>query len=132
MAKPLLPNDLWAIIEPLLPREPPEPPEPKGGRPRVSDRACLTGILFVLLSGIPLVARITRANRHESAGFEDPIAAVPPIKRPSGHRRRRPGELHADKAYDVPRCRRALTRRHIKVRIARKGKDSSARLGRHR
>ncbi|MEA2515820.1 MAG: hypothetical protein QOJ59_5309 [Thermomicrobiales bacterium] len=132
MAKPLLPNDLWAISEPLLPSEPPEPPEPKGGRPRVSDRACLTGILFVLRSGIPLVARITGANRHESAGFEDPIVAVPPIKRPSGHRRQRPGKLHADKAYDVPRRRRALTRRHIKVRIARKGKDSSARLGRHR
>jgi len=50
MAKPLLSDDLWAVIEPLLP---PEPPKPKGGRPRVPDRACLTGILFVLQSGIP-------------------------------------------------------------------------------
>ena len=50
MAKPLLPDDLWAIVAPLLP---PEPPKPEGGRPRVPDRACLTGILFVLRSGIP-------------------------------------------------------------------------------
>jgi transposase len=50
MAKPLLPDELWERIRPLLP---PEPPKPKGGRPRVSDRACLTGILFVLKTGCP-------------------------------------------------------------------------------
>ena len=50
MAKPLLPDELWAEIAPELP---PEPPKPKGGRPRVPDRACLTGIIFVLRSGIP-------------------------------------------------------------------------------
>jgi len=50
MAKPLLPDELWERIEPLLP---PEPPKPKGGRPRVPDRAALTGILFVLKTGTP-------------------------------------------------------------------------------
>jgi transposase len=50
MTKPLLADDLWAVVEPLLP---PEPPKPRGGRPRISDRAALTGILFVLRSGIP-------------------------------------------------------------------------------
>jgi transposase len=50
MSKPLVSDDLWAIVAPLLP---PEPPKPKGGRPRVSDRAALTGIIFVLKSGIP-------------------------------------------------------------------------------
>ncbi len=43
-------DELWDIIEPLLP---PEAPKPKGGRPRVKDRAALTGIVFVLKSGIP-------------------------------------------------------------------------------
>ena len=38
------------VLEPFLPTP---PRRPKGGRPRVSDRACLTGILFVLRSGIP-------------------------------------------------------------------------------
>src|SRR5213083_1110650 len=50
MARELLPDALWAEIQPLLP---PEPPKPKGGRPRLPDRAALTGILFVLHSGIP-------------------------------------------------------------------------------
>ena len=43
-------DELWEIIEPLLPEE---LPKPKGGRPRVEDRAALSGIIFVLKSGIP-------------------------------------------------------------------------------
>lgn len=50
MAKPLLPDALWERIEPLLP---PEPAKPKGGRPRIPNRAALTGILYVLKSGTP-------------------------------------------------------------------------------
>ena len=49
MSKPLVSDALWAVVAPLLP---PERPKPKGGRPRVSDRAALTGIIFVLKSGI--------------------------------------------------------------------------------
>jgi transposase len=51
MAKELLPDELWHEIEPLLPPRP--PPSPKGGRPPVDDRDALTGILFVLKTGIP-------------------------------------------------------------------------------
>ena len=50
MAKELVTDELWEVIEPLLPEE---QPKPKGGRPRIDDRAALTGILFVLKSGIP-------------------------------------------------------------------------------
>ena len=49
MAKPLLTDELWEVIEPLLP---PPPPKPRGGRPRISNRAALTGILFVLKTGL--------------------------------------------------------------------------------
>ena len=82
--------------------------------------------------GIPLAALLTGANRHDSMVFEALIDAVPLILQPSGQRRKRPAKLHADKAYDVPRCRRFLHRRRIGVRIARKGIESSPRLGRHR
>ena len=50
MAKPLLPDELWERIEPLLPLL---PPHPKGGHPWTGNREALTGILFVLRSGIP-------------------------------------------------------------------------------
>lgn len=75
---------------------------------------------------------LTGANRHDSVVFEDLIDAIPPIRQPNRRRRKRPDKGHADQADDIPRCRSALTRRRIKVRIARKGIDSSQRLGRHR
>jgi transposase len=40
MNTPLLPDALWNLIQPLLPST---PPRPKGGRPRLPERACLTG-----------------------------------------------------------------------------------------
>jgi transposase len=49
MPSVLIPEGLWPIIENLL-RAP--APKPRGGRPRISDRAALSGILFVLRTGI--------------------------------------------------------------------------------
>lgn len=52
MAKPLLTDELWSVIVPILPA-----PKPRRfrfpGRKPVGDRQCLTGILFVLKTGIP-------------------------------------------------------------------------------
>ena len=52
MAKPLVSDELWAVVEPLLP-----PPKPRRfrypGRKPIDDRKALTGILFILKSGIP-------------------------------------------------------------------------------
>jgi len=50
MAKLVVTDELWELVKPLLPRW---MPSPKGGQPPVDDRVCLTGILFVLKTGIP-------------------------------------------------------------------------------
>ena len=82
--------------------------------------------------GIPLAVVVTPANVHDSTMLETLVDAVPTIRQCVGRPRRRPDKLHADKAYDAPRCRRALRQRHITPRIARRGIDSSQRLGRYR
>ena len=51
MAKPLVSDGLWARIEPLLPQAERRFRYP--GRKRLDDRQVLTGILFVLKTGIP-------------------------------------------------------------------------------
>ncbi len=76
---------------------------------------------------------LTAANVHDSTVFEVLMDALEPIKHPGrGRPRKRPDKLHADKAYDAKKCRKGLRKRGIKSRIARKGVDSSERLGRHR
>lgn len=53
MAKKLVSDELWEVVEPLLPSEPDKTSGTSGGRPRIDNRAALTGIIFVLKSGIP-------------------------------------------------------------------------------
>ncbi|MDJ0391702.1 IS5 family transposase [Roseomonas sp. E05] len=221
MAKPLVPDDLWAAIKPLLP---PERPKPQGGRPRLPDRAALTGIVFVLTTGTawerlpvemgcgsgmtcwrrlrdwqaagvwsrlhkvllerlqaaealdwsraaldsasigakrggaavgpnptdrgkpgtkrhlvtdgqgtPLGLTLSGANRHDSRMLAATLDAVPRVRIGGpGRPRRRPRKLHADKAYDHRRCRGECRARGISPRIARRGIESSQRLGKHR
>ena len=64
--------------------------------------------------------------------FEAVLDDLPTVCTPAGGRRCRPGKVHGDKGYDYRHCRAYLTRRGIKVRIARRGVESSERLGRHR
>jgi len=52
MSHVLVDDDLWARIEPLLPKRRPRKRQYAGRKPR-PDREVLTGILFVLRSGIP-------------------------------------------------------------------------------
>jgi transposase len=86
-------------------------------------------------NGLPLHALISAANTHDSKLFEPLLDTNPGVSRRRGRRgrpQRRPEKVHADKGYDFPRCRSYLRRRGIKVRIARRGMDSSTKLGRHR
>ena len=55
MAEPLVDDELWELVKPLLPRRLPRRRrrQHSGGRPPLDDRAALSGILFVLKTGIP-------------------------------------------------------------------------------
>ena len=88
--------------------------------------------LVVERHGLPLAVTLTAANEHDSIQFEGLIAALPRVKQRDGYRRKRPDKVHADKGYDIPRCRQFLSGRGIWVRIARKQVESSQHLGRHR
>ncbi|APP79817.1 transposase [Xanthomonas hortorum pv. gardneri] len=81
---------------------------------------------------MPLAVCLTGANRHNSVVFEELIDALPPIGGKPGRPRRWLGRLHADKAYDIARCRTFLKQRGIIARIARRGIERNHRLGRHR
>ena len=50
MARLLIDDKLWTLLEPLFPKR---IRGTKGGQPPKSDRVCLSGILFVLKTGIP-------------------------------------------------------------------------------
>jgi transposase len=83
-------------------------------------------------AGLPLSLAISGANVHDSQALEPLVRGIPPIRSRRGPRRRRPAKLHADKAYDNRHLRRWLASRGIPHRLARKGIESSGRLGRHR
>src|SRR5919201_396446 len=88
--------------------------------------------VFERLQELLLELLVTAANTNDSLVFAALLDALPKVRTPAGGRRCRPAKVHADKAYDHRRCRSYLSRRGIKVRIARCGIESSQRLGRHR
>ena len=118
----------------------PQRPSQKGGEatgPNPVDRG-KPGSKYHLVvdrNGIPLAVRLSAANAHDSTQLIPLVDAIPPIVGPRGRPgrpRKRPAKVHADKAYDSSTLRRALRARRIAPRIARRGIDSSERLGRHR
>jgi transposase len=82
--------------------------------------------------GVPLTAVVTAANVNDTTMFQALVEDIPPIWTSAGRRRTRLVKVHADKGYDSRANRTYLRRRGIKARIARRGIESSTRLGRHR
>ncbi|MEU0506002.1 IS5 family transposase [Nocardia sp. NPDC005998] len=220
MSRWLVPDELWVLVEPLLPQF--EPRRQGGGTAPVEERAVFTAVVFVLTSGcawrmfpasfgvtVPTAHRrftvwtesglwrrlhrvildklgsqglidwsravidaasvrakkggsmtgpspvdrgksgskihvlsdrtgvvlsvgISAANTNDAEALKPLVQAIPTVRSRRGPRRRKPGKLHADKAYDTAEPRRWVRHRGIGVRIARKGIEPSDRLGRHR
>src|SRR3712207_4770335 len=91
MARSVLVDDgLWELVKPLLPDRMPQ----RTGRPRVSDRAAFTAIVFVLVTGVPWrlvpqqigcfrgdrLAAVAGVAAHRGVGETAPRAS-PPLER---------------------------------------------------
>ncbi|MET8906085.1 IS5 family transposase [Streptomyces sp. NPDC004538] len=102
--------------------------------PNPTDRGKLGSKIHVISdrNGLPISVGISGANLHDSRALIPLMRGIPPIRSRYGPRRRRPAKLHADKGYDFDHLRNWLRRRQIVPRIARRGIESSGRLGRHR
>ncbi|WP_436847765.1 IS5 family transposase [Streptomyces avermitilis] len=102
--------------------------------PNPTDRGKMGSKIHLITdrNGLPLSLGVSGANMHDSKGLEPLVRGIPPIRSRRGPRRRKPAKLHADKGYDYDHPRRWLRQRGIRHRIARKGIESSHRLGRHR
>jgi len=83
-------------------------------------------------NGLPLVVGVSGANLHDRQMLVPLVTGIPPIRSRRGPRRRRPAKLRADKGYDQDELRAWLRQRRIVPRIARRGIESTERLGRHR
>ncbi|OLZ46869.1 IS5 family transposase [Amycolatopsis coloradensis] len=83
-------------------------------------------------AGLPLAVAVSAANTNDSYALKPLVMAIPAIRSRRGPRRRKFGKLHADKAYDHADLRQWIHDQGIKVRIARKGIETSTKLGKHR
>jgi hypothetical protein len=83
-------------------------------------------------NGLPLATILSGANVPDGKKMLAAVDAIPPVRGKAGHPRRRPAKLHGDKAYDDAGLRRGLRERGIEPRLARRGVESSERLGRFR
>ncbi|VVE01003.1 transposase [Pandoraea horticolens] len=159
MAEPILDDDLWALIEPLLP-----PPNPQRfrhpGRKTLDDRAVLTGILFVLQSGIPWemlpkemgcgsgMSCWRRLHAWQHAGVWEHLHEVLLAKLRAAERidwsrvvvdsssirevGSKTGPTPTDRGYDHDKYRKPLHAAGIATEIARRGEPHGSGLGKTR
>ncbi|MGW4927321.1 IS5 family transposase [Streptomyces parvulus] len=80
-------------------------------------------------NGLPLVVGVSAGNTH-GEGLKPMVAGHQTRHDPHRDRHFKPQRLQADKAYEIPHLRKWLRGKRIGVRIARKGIESSERLGR--
>ncbi|GCD41243.1 IS5 family transposase [Streptomyces paromomycinus] len=83
-------------------------------------------------NGLPLAVGVSAADTHDVQALKPMVLGLRTRHDPHRGRWCKPRRLHADTAYDIPHLRKWLWGKHIGVRIARKGIESSRRLGRRR
>ncbi len=83
-------------------------------------------------NGLPLLVGISAANDHDSLALKPVVQGHQTRHDPHRGRYLKPQRLYADKAYDAPHLRKWLRGKHIGVRTACKGAESSERLGRRK
>src|SRR6266496_1914082 len=145
MAKPLVSEELWQLVEPVIPKVERRYRFP--GRKRIDDRKVLTGILFVLQTGIPweylpkelgcgrgtpLALSLSAGNHNDILELLPLVDAIPPVRGKRGRPRRRPRRLLGDGAYHSRRHRRELRARGISAAISRPKQPHGSGLGKQR
>jgi hypothetical protein len=86
--------------------------------------------LIVDCRGLPLWAKLSGTQVHDCKMLAPMVTALPSVAGLAGHPCKRPDMRHGDKGYDYPVHRAWLCKKGITLRIARRGIESSERLGR--
>jgi transposase len=82
--------------------------------------------------GVPLAAKLTGANRHDSTQLLPLVEAIPPVRGKPGAPLRKPGSVMGDRAYHSEPHRMKLSARAIATEIARRNTPHGSGLGVYR